>query len=181
VQDLSGSPFQRVSAIPTKLFFISLLNMGFSDALLALSIALLPGIADGAAISVGPHSMKMHLEWNKALKANEWDDWRRAFDKVDIDGDRYISRHDITRLFKEHYTIIYDEMHHTHKVCLGVMPIFLLRSAFIQLKERFTRAEEHHFLEDAESFARHATNNAHPVDLDRMAYEDFHGQMHRSV
>ena len=90
--------------------------MALVVALLALVGLLLPLKLEGAALAVGPHSMKMHLEWNKALADDDWDAWRRAFDKVDIDGDKFISRHDLKRLFKEHYTIIYDEMHHTHKV-----------------------------------------------------------------
>lgn len=72
-------------------------------------------MADGA-IAVGPHSMKMHLEWNACVEEDRWDDWQKAFERADVDGDNHISRHDLKRLYKEHFTIMYDGMQETHRV-----------------------------------------------------------------
>ena len=39
-----------------------------------------------AALAVSPHSMRMHLEWNRCVKEEDWDDWILAFDRADTDN-----------------------------------------------------------------------------------------------
>ena len=76
-----------------------------------------------AAIAVGPHSMKMHLEWNSCVEEDRWDDWQLAFERADVDGDGHVSRHDLKRLYKEHFDIMYDLMHDNHRVgCTCLQP-----------------------------------------------------------
>jgi hypothetical protein len=78
-------------------------------------VAALASVGD-AALAVGPHSMKMHLEWNSAVELEDWDDWKLAFDRADRDGDLHISRHDMRKVFVEHFHILHDRMEGHHKV-----------------------------------------------------------------
>ena len=89
--------------------------------------------ATKAALAVGPHSMKLHLEWNRCVKEEDWDDWIVAFDRADTDGNGRLGHRDVPRLFKEHFAIVHDKMHE-HR------------------KEQFSPAEEHHFEQDVQHF-----------------------------
>eukprot|EP00937_MAST-01D_sp_MAST-1D-sp2_P000130 g130.t1 len=92
--------------------------------------------------------MKANLEWNRSVDEEDWEDWLRAFDLVDTDGNGHISAREVPRLFKEHFTIIHDQMHEHRKA-------------------QFTPAEEHHFEQDVEHFLEfHADKDAQIMSWD---------------
>ena len=101
----------------------------------ALVLSLFLGLAR-AALAVGPHSMKMHLEWNRCAEQDEWEDWQLAFKTADRDREGEIPRHDLKRLFAAHFALVHARMP-DHR------------------RETFTVAEEYHFEQDVEHFLAH--------------------------
>jgi hypothetical protein len=61
-----------------------------------------------AAIAVSPHSLKMHHEWDKAVAANEWSRWQKAFDRADQNRDGMIKIADVHTVFVEHHNLAHD-------------------------------------------------------------------------
>ena len=46
---------------------------------------------DGA-VALSHHQLKLHLEWNKAAKSQEWEDWKHAFAKSDTNNAGHVHR-----------------------------------------------------------------------------------------
>ena len=65
-----------------------------------------------AAIAISQHQIKHHLAWNKAKEAENWLDWEKAFRKTDTDNDGTIALAQLKTLFKEHYNLYHEDVHH---------------------------------------------------------------------
>ena len=86
-----------------------------------------------AALACSDHELRLHLSWNAAKNADNFDEWKRAFEVVDVDRDGTIASGDIADVFKVHFNILHDNMDPHHK-------------------KTISRAEQRHYRDEAAAF-----------------------------
>ena len=68
------------------------------------ALSLLVSVARGA-VSVNPHSLKLHHDWNRAAENEDWSNWQKAFALADRDGDGRLAAADVHTVFVEHHNL----------------------------------------------------------------------------
>ena len=112
---------------------------------------LLSAGAAQAALSVSPHSLKLHHEWNRAAAAEDWSNWQRAFEAADANKDGRLEAAEVHTVFVEHHNLVArDEKHHPAG----------------------GEAEHSHFEKEFELFVEHHTTKGSSLDHG-ITWEDF--------